>query len=443
MSSSVTSTPSGVSTPGGVSAPSWGELPSERVAVPRVGRGQFAVPVPAGVAVLVGQVRRLREERLDGAGLAAGSGPLERAGWVLGLRQLVDAVEAVFVEALADFDAHGDGERLHGARSSAAWLRAAAGMSGGDASGRVAIARRSRTTLAASLASLADGAVSVEHVRGIEWSLRAVPAGHDQDAATILTELAVHTDPGSVRLAGRRLREAIDPDRSAAEANRQFERRYLQLSPLLDGMVAVDGLLDAEAAAMVTTALAPFLVPAGPHDARTTAQRRADGLVELARGCADHTLLPAIAGQRPHLELTMPLTDLQQLPNRTWQRRTACDADIARIILDPDSIPIDVGRRHRLFTPAQRRALAIRDQGCRFPGCHHRPAVTDAHHIVSWLDGGPTDLHNAVLLCRYHHRHVHEGGWTIRPTSPDHRPPGHHLTFHGPHGQRLTSSRGP
>jgi len=72
---------------------------------------------------------------------------------------------------------------------------------------------------------------------------------------------------------------------------------------------------------------------------------------------------------------------------------------------------LDVGRRRRTIPPAIRRALEVRDRGCRFPGCGLR--FTDAHHVVHWADGGETSLKNTVLLCRHHHRLVHEGGWSI------------------------------
>lgn len=70
-----------------------------------------------------------------------------------------------------------------------------------------------------------------------------------------------------------------------------------------------------------------------------------------------------------------------------------------------------MGRRTRTIPPALRRALEVRDRGCRFPGCGLR--FTDAHHVVHWADGGETSLENTVLLCRYHHRLVHEEVWSV------------------------------
>ena len=75
--------------------------------------------------------------------------------------------------------------------------------------------------------------------------------------------------------------------------------------------------------------------------------------------------------------------------------------------------PLDVGRSSRVVTPAQRQALAVRDGGCVFPGCSRPLAWCEGHHVWHWLDGGPTDLDNLALLCRAHHRAVHEGGWQL------------------------------
>jgi hypothetical protein len=94
------------------------------------------------------------------------------------------------------------------------------------------------------------------------------------------------------------------------------------------------------------------------------------------------------------------------------------------------SQPLDVGRTSRVVSPAQRTALAVRDGGCVFPGCDRPLAWCEAHHLWHWLHGGPTDLDNLALLCRAHHRAVHEGGWQLT-RAPDGR-----LTATPPHRSR-------
>ena len=90
-----------------------------------------------------------------------------------------------------------------------------------------------------------------------------------------------------------------------------------------------------------------------------------------------------------------------------------CDLDVGPVILDALGVPLDLGRTERFFTRDQRRALARRDGGCVFPGCGALPHRCDAHHVVHWIDGGPTDVAAGVLLCRRHHGVVHRTGWAI------------------------------
>jgi len=90
-------------------------------------------------------------------------------------------------------------------------------------------------------------------------------------------------------------------------------------------------------------------------------------------------------------------------------RRLACDASICGVVFGKGSEVLDLGRTQRLPNRAQRRALMVRDGGCRFPGCTERRYV-EAHHVQHWIDGGPTDLANLLLLCWRHHHAVHEGG---------------------------------
>jgi hypothetical protein len=91
-------------------------------------------------------------------------------------------------------------------------------------------------------------------------------------------------------------------------------------------------------------------------------------------------------------------------------RRIACDSTIVPIKEDKNGEPLSIGRRSRTIPPPMRRALRVRDKGCRFPGCTNTRFV-DGHHIEHWADGGETSLNNLVMLCRHHHHLVHEGGF--------------------------------
>jgi hypothetical protein len=86
---------------------------------------------------------------------------------------------------------------------------------------------------------------------------------------------------------------------------------------------------------------------------------------------------------------------------------------------DEDGRVVEIGARTRTIPPALRRALQHRDRTCRFPGCHVR--IGEGHHVRHWAQGGPTKLANLLLLCRRHHRAVHEEGYQVAP-GPDGAP---------------------
>ena len=262
----------------------------------RPGAGGAHRGAPAELGPLLDRVRALAGE--PEAFTAAG--PHGRADWLVGLLQLRDAVDAALPTALAAFDTAGDAATLH-ALSTATWLRAVARLAPGDATERVAIARATHgvdAALAEPHAALAAGRICYDQLRAIHHAVRTLPHPAQPQAVTLLTDLAQRTDTQAVRVAGRHLRHVVDPDGALTAAETDYTRRRLTLSPLLDGMTALTGLLDPEAATWLTTALAPHLTPAGPHDTRTPAQRRADGLVDLLRtALATAPQPPAPAGQ--------------------------------------------------------------------------------------------------------------------------------------------------
>jgi hypothetical protein len=94
--------------------------------------------------------------------------------------------------------------------------------------------------------------------------------------------------------------------------------------------------------------------------------------------------------------------------------RIADQAEIWPTIIDRNGVPLALGRTRRIATRGQTMALIAREGGCSFPGCDHPPQWCDRHHILDWIDGGPTDLDNMTLLCRYHHTHFLQKGWSCR-----------------------------
>jgi Domain of unknown function (DUF222) len=98
--------------------------------------------------------------------------------------------------------------------------------------------------------------------------------------------------------------------------------------------------------------------------------------------------------------------------------RIADEAEIWPTIIDPNGVPLALGRSQRLASRGQTMALTARDSGCSFPGCNHPPQWCDRHHILAWILGGLTDLDNLTMLCRYHHTHFLQKGWLCR-INPD------------------------
>src|SRR5258708_8839538 len=215
-------------------------------------------------------------------------------------------------------------------------------------------------------------------------------------------------------------KHAADPDRFFEEAEADYTRRRLHISPMPDGMYAVDGVVDPECGAAWKTALDALAKRRGPEDDRSHSQRVHDANPQLIHHALDQGTLPRRNGVRPHLTVTttlealkgevgVPPSDLEfglPISSKTMER-IACDCTMSRVLL-ADSMVIDVGRATRVTSAPRRRALRVRDRGCRFPGCDRPVNWTNPHHIVAWTRGGPTNLANELLLCYYHHRLVHE-----------------------------------
>jgi hypothetical protein len=188
--------------------------------------------------------------------------------------------------------------------------------------------------------------------------------------------------------------------------------------------VRLHGHLDQQAAAVVSAAVEPLSRRAGTTDDRSPGQRRADALVDVCQSALDTETLPEHGGDRPGVVVTLNYDLLcQQVAAGTLDtgerlspeavRRLACDAKLIPAVLGGQGQVLDVGRERRLFTGPLRRALAIRDGGCAFPGCDRPPKYCHAHHARSWLDGGPTCLANGLLLCHLHHVVIHSGEWIV------------------------------
>jgi hypothetical protein len=215
--------------------------------------------------------------------------------------------------------------------------------------------------------------------------------------------------------------------------------RRFSLSPSHDGWGEITGRLDPAGTQVVKAALAAAAgVEAEGEPRRTAAQRDADALVQIARFYLDHASgTPTTRGSRPDVHVVVTLEDL--LPGTGCDLNGSmvdpmtvgamlCDAGVHRFVTSGASVMLDAGRTTRTVSPQLFIALAIRDGGCRFPGCDQPVARCEAHHVVPWQHGGATDQSNLVLVCwRHHHDFAHHPEWhlkllddaTVEVTRPD------------------------
>jgi hypothetical protein len=430
-----------------------------------------SVTQPDGLEPLVAAVEALAAQDL------AALPDSEAAQRVLALRRLLDRLEGQWLRELAAVDGRGAAGAEQGvaADATAGWLRARLRAGGGTCRGWVRTARALfRGPLPGTGRALAAGELSVAHAAVIAHGTHHLLSTTAAQAEPVLLEVARRLDPPTLRKVVHHLAEVADPETAQEQSQHQHERRGLWVSPTLEGMVAIDGLLDPEAGETLLTALEPLARPTTADDTRNGSQRRADALTELARRALEGGRLPQTGGVRPQVTVTVDLASLLGHPDLPgaegdWTgplpaetaRRLACDATLTRAVVtrrhahgdtgdpgDPGDLaarlraaitllppalggappePLELGRTTRVISATQRRALAVRDGGCVFPGCDRPLAWCDAHHLRHWLHGGPTDLANLVLLCRAHHRAVHEGGWRL------HRHPDGDLAANPPH----------
>ena len=295
-------------------------------------------------------------------------------------------------------------------------------MSASSAAEHLAVARQI-DELPKTEAAFARGDLSYQQVAVLARTAEHVGVQAVRQAESSLLKAAETMDPGQLIGVAKDFEHRVDAEAALRESNRAHERRYLHVGEPVSGLVRVDGLLDTEGGAIVRNALNARMLP-NKGDERTSGQRRADALVDLCRpggrsksgdGAAPRVLLMIKAGADTLAKTAgAPAGEIEgggTIPAETV-RRLACDTAITRFI-GTGELEGEITRASRTIKPATRRALAVRDQHCVFSGCDRRPAWCDGHHLWFWADGGPTTLENLALLCRPHHRKVHEGGWTL------------------------------
>jgi Domain of unknown function (DUF222)/HNH endonuclease len=345
------------------------------------------------------------------------------------IAKLAAQISAATYELLAmlrEFDERGGWTT--GFLSCAHWMCWRIGLDLGAAREKVRVAR-ALGTLPLLAAAMRRGEVSYSKVRAL--TRIATPA--------IEKDLLSFARAGTAAHVERLVRGMRRVDRIAAGHSEKHRHaaRYLSAYTDEDGMVVVKARLTQEAGAALLRALDAGVEalygprrgqPSGatqePAEDTSAEQRRADALGLVAESALAAGLDPGTRGDRfqvvVHVDAEVLtagseggsswLADGTHISAET-SSRLACDA--ARVVMThaADGRVLDVGRRTRAISPGLRRALDHRDGGCRFPGCGLR--LCDAHHVEPWADGGATSLVNTLLLCRRHHRAVHEEGFSM------------------------------
>lgn len=284
------------------------------------------------------------------------------------LRELADAAEAAYLSMPAAFHVRGLG-RADGL-STRAWLRSTCGVSPAEATRAIKTAA-GLAQLPRTAAALTQGVVRPGHAAAMVDAATMLGTEVICAVEPALIQAATHLDPTGLRTALRGYGAAVDNPAAVRAAEHRAESRWLDVATTVDGALAVQGLLGAEDGALVQAALGPLAKPAGTNDPRTAAQRRADALTQLCRhqlGCGQ---LPSHGGEPTHLTVVTTLETIErrlatdaadsidaaaaptghggygQLSDGSilrgeTVRRMACDAKITRLIVGPDSMPLDV-----------------------------------------------------------------------------------------------------
>jgi Domain of unknown function (DUF222)/HNH endonuclease len=386
---------------------------------------------------------------------------LERLGdQIAELSAHLDAATSRLLDLIREFDARGGWG--NGFRSCAHWLSWRVGLEPGAAREHVRVAR-ALGTLPRLAQALARGELSYSKVRAL--TRVATPETEERLLAVGRAGTAEH-----VELIVRGWRR-MDRKAEVQETTRRHRNRALHVYPDGDGMVVIRGRLEPEVGAVVMQALtaarealyrrreakhvsagtssAP--VPAGTSvvdgssEAPTMEQQQADALALIAEVALHHGVDPGAPGERYQVVVHVDAQVLAdaEAPGQSMleggarvsaetSQRLACDASRVVMRHDADGRITEVGARTRTIPPALRRALQHRDKGCRFPGCG-RP-FGQGHHIRHWAHGGPTKLSNLTMLCRRHHRAVHEEGFQVERQADG------ELCFRRPDGRLLAES---
>lgn len=306
-----------------------------------------------------------------------------------------------------------------GSHSCAHWLNWYIGMSPGVA--------REKLRVAHALADLPEISSAFRRGRLSYSKVRAMTRVANKTNEKFLLRIAKYGSASHIEKLTRQYQRV-----SRQDSQREFAKRRLDYYWDEQGNLIFQGSLPAESGALFLKALNATVelldkeqveeqpdVPAETSEQELRSNQRADAIVRMAESQFSQLQSDSTTADRYQVVIHADVS--QELPRYGVEngpalcedtvKRLCCDGSISQVISSHGE-PISIGRKSRSIPPPMRRALLLRDKGCRFPGCHCTRYV-DGHHIQHWADGGATSLQNLVLLCRKHHRLVHEGGFSV------------------------------
>jgi hypothetical protein len=369
----------------------------------------------------------------------------EKGAALLGLDRVASQLSALRLRVLAAAE---DVAMADGARDPAAWLAHRARADRGRARRDLRLARALDTGWREVARALREGAVNLAQAEVIVAALEDLPEDLDAEVVAAAEERLVaeagRFGPRALRILGRRILDVVAPE-VAEDAERRAlarEEAHAARATFLTSRRRGDGTTDLRirvadlVADRLFTYLEAFTSPrqhpaAGAGDRRPYDQQLGHAFAALLES-VDPDRMPLHGGDATTVMVTIDFDRLRDglgvavvgdTPITAAQaRRLACTAAIVPVVLGGDSEVLDLGRARRLFSPAQRKAMAIRDQTCRAEGCDVPAAWTEAHHLTPWARGGRTDLVDGVLLCSFHHHRAHDHRYDLRRLpNGDHR----------------------
>jgi uncharacterized protein DUF222 len=301
--------------------------------------------------------------------------------------------------------------------------------------------------------ALSAGRLGVDSAAAIirhltEASRTASPTALREAEAALVTHAETLSADFVAQLAHRTC-ATLDPDGVEPRENQLRRQRRFHLGREIGGMTPFSGLADPVNAGLLRAALSERTAPSRqprfvdaddlavtdgandslPSDQRTREQRAFDILFGLLTAGirSDNDAVGTLHGTAT-VTVVVNARDLAAGTGAAWIDDTLspvatataheiiCDGGMRLQIAGDKGEILWEGRRERYFTPAQRRALAVRDGGCVGPNCTAPPSWCHAHHVVEWEHGGHTDVSNGALLCSFHHHQLHAGGFQLRMT---------------------------